>query len=138
MASRCSGDGCLLLEMGKVSICEGFPGGTSDKEAAGQCRRLWTCECDPWVGRIPWRKKWQPTPVFLLRESHGQRSLAGYRPWGHKELDTTEHLSTHTMYTQRSVGGGSVLIPDPFGGQVPKTWGIDPPWRRERRRFSFR
>ena len=36
---------------------------------------------DPWVGKIPWRRKWQPTQVFLPRESHGQRSLAGYSPW---------------------------------------------------------
>ena len=44
----------------------------------------------PGVGKIPWRRAWQPTPVFLLGESHGQRSLAGYSPWGCKELDTTE------------------------------------------------
>ena len=43
---------------------------------------------DPWVGKIPWRRAWQPTPVFLLGESHGQRSLAGYSPWGLKELGT--------------------------------------------------
>ena len=41
----------------------------------------------PGSGRFPWRRKWQPTPVFLPRESHGQRSLAGYSPWGCKELD---------------------------------------------------
>ena len=41
-----------------------------------------------------WSKKWQPTPVFLPGKSHGQRSLAGYSPWGCKELDTTEQLST--------------------------------------------
>ena len=68
---------------------QGFPGGTSDKESACQCRRLWTCECDPWVGRIPWRKKWQPTPVFLLRNSHGQKSLTGYSPWG-RRFDKTQ------------------------------------------------
>ena len=45
---------------------------------------------DPWVGKIPWWKAWQPTPVFLPGEFHGQRSLAGYSPWGHKELDMTE------------------------------------------------
>ena len=39
---------------------------------------------DPWVGKIPWSRKWQPTPVFLPGESHGQRSLAGYSPWCHK------------------------------------------------------
>ena len=42
------------------------------------------------VGKIPCRRKWQPTPVFLPGEFHGQRSLAGYSPWGHKELDTIE------------------------------------------------
>ena len=45
---------------------------------------------DPWVGKIPWRRVWQPTPVFLPGESHGQRSLEGYIPWGHKKLDMTE------------------------------------------------
>ena len=43
---------------------------------------------DPWVRKIPWRKEWQPTPVFLPGESHGQMSLVGYSPWGHKESDT--------------------------------------------------
>ena len=56
-----------------------------------QCRRP---GFDPWVGKVPWRREWQPTPVFLPRESHGQRSLAGYySPWGCKELDTTEQLT---------------------------------------------
>ena len=44
---------------------------------------------------MPWRRKWQPTPVFSPGESHGQRSLVGYSPWGHKELDRTEQLNTH-------------------------------------------
>ena len=48
------------------------------------------CRFDPWVGKIPWRKKWQPTPVFLPGKSYGQMCLAGYRPWRRKELDTTE------------------------------------------------
>ena len=49
---------------------------------------------DPWVGKIPWRRAWQPTPVFLPGESHGQRSLVGCSPWGCKESDTTQPLST--------------------------------------------
>ena len=49
---------------------------------------------DPWVGKIPWRRAWQPTPVFLFGESHGQRSLVGYCPWGCNELDMTKGLST--------------------------------------------
>ena len=47
----------------------------------------------PWVGKIPWRREWQPTPVFLPGEYHGQRSLVGYSPWGCKESDTTERLT---------------------------------------------
>ena len=41
---------------------------------------------DPWVGKIPWRRKWQPTLVFLLGKSHGQRRLAGYSPWAHRRV----------------------------------------------------
>ena len=51
---------------------------------------------DSWVGKIPWRRKWLPTPVFLPRESHGQRTLVGYSPWGRKESDMTEQQTTHT------------------------------------------
>ena len=47
---------------------------------------------DPWVGKICWRRGWLPTPVFLSGESHGQRNLADYSPWGHKESDTNEQL----------------------------------------------
>ena len=47
---------------------------------------------NPWVGTIPWRKEWLPTPLFLPGECHGQRSLVGYSPWGCKELDTIEQL----------------------------------------------
>ena len=59
------------------------------------CLQSRRCRFHPWVGKIPCRKKWLPTPVFLPGESHGQRSPAGYRPWGHKESDMTEQLSTH-------------------------------------------
>ena len=58
------------------------------KESA--CQR-WRCKrhrFNLWVGKIPWRKKWQPTPVFLLRKSHGQWSLVGYNPWGCKRVKT--------------------------------------------------
>ena len=57
-----------------------------------QCRRP---EFDPWVGKISWKRAWQPIPEFLPGESHGQRSLVGYSPRGCKELDKTEWL-THT------------------------------------------
>ena len=63
-----------------------LPQGLSGKESACQRRRH---EFDPSARRIPCRRKWQPTPIFLPRESHGQRSLAGYSPQGRKELDVT-------------------------------------------------
>ena len=62
------------------------------KESACQCRR---CRFDPWVGMIPWRRKWQLTPVFLPGKYHGERSLAGSSPWGCKESDTTEQLNNN-------------------------------------------
>ena len=55
-----------------------------------QCRRHRRRSFHPSVRKIPWRRKWQPPPVFLPGKSHGQRRLASYRPWGHKESDTTE------------------------------------------------
>ena len=59
---------------------------------------------DPWVKKIPWKREWLPTPVFLPGESHGQKSLVGYSQWGHKELDMTERLSTHlSLSIQRNV-----------------------------------
>jgi len=62
----------------------GLPGDISGKEPACQCKRYKKhkgCGFDPWVGKIPWRRAWQPTPVFLPGESQGQGSLACYSPW---------------------------------------------------------
>ena len=56
----------------------GLPCGTSGREPACECRRRETRGFDPWVRRVPWRRAWQPTPVFLPGEFHGQRSLVGY------------------------------------------------------------
>ena len=66
-------------------------GGTSGKEPSCQCRRLKRHGFNLWVSKIPWSRKWEPTPVF-----HGQRSLTSYNPWGCKQLDTTSPLSAHT------------------------------------------
>ena len=75
-----------------------FPGDASGKEPAcqwGRHKRHWF---NPWMGKIPWRRTWQPSPVFLPRESHGQRSLLGYSPECHKESDTTAATyHTHTL-----------------------------------------
>ena len=53
---------------------------------------------NPWVWKIPWRREWQPTPVFLPEQSHGQRSLTDYSPWDHKESDTTEVTEHECIY----------------------------------------
>ena len=60
---------------------------------------------DPWVRKIPWKRKWQPTPVFLPGEFHGQRSPVGYSPWGHKESDTTEWHFLFSLYVPGTVPG---------------------------------
>ena len=69
----------------------GLPREHSCKESACQCRRCRRHKVDPWVKKIPWSRKWLLTPVSLPGKSHGQRSLAGYRPRGHRESDMTEH-----------------------------------------------
>ena len=69
----------------------GFPSGLVVKNPL-QCRGR---RFNPWLRKIPWRRSWLAALVFLPGESHGQRSMAGYSPWGHKELDMTEQLSTH-------------------------------------------
>ena len=54
-------------------------------------------EFDPWVGKMRWGRKWPPTPVFLSRKSHGQRSLAGYSPWGHKRVKHDQVTRRHCI-----------------------------------------
>ena len=73
---------CINRHRGLVRTTHisGFQGGTGGKESSCQCRRCKRWGFGPWVRKIFWRKAWQPTPVFLPRESHGQRSLAGYSP----------------------------------------------------------
>ena len=87
-----------------VSIWPGFPGVSVVKKFTCQCRSRRRFKFDPWVKEIPWRRKWQPTPVFLLGKSHWQRSLVGYRSRGCKESGTTEvteHLTPSTsLYTR--------------------------------------
>ena len=112
------GKGCPGSSAGKESACNvGDPGsipgsGSSPGEGIGYTPQYsWaslmgqmvknpsqcgTSVFSPWVVKIPWRRAWQPTPAFLPGASHGQRSLAGYSPWGHKESDMTEQLSTPT------------------------------------------
>jgi len=83
--------------IGLPKLHTGFPGGASGKESACQCRRHRRRQFDPWVRKIPWRRAWQPIPVFLPGKSHGQRSLGDYSLCSGKESATTKH--THTNYT---------------------------------------
>ena len=78
----------------------GFPCSSAVKKICLQCRR---CGFDSWVRKIPWRKKWQPIPVFLPGKSHGQRT-AGYSPWGHTRIghDLAAKQQQHTYLLGRS------------------------------------
>ena len=92
---RCQGLGLLYRHKNIKSSWEtkrekSFLHSSDSEESTCQCRRP---GFNPWVWKIPWRGPWQPTPVFLPGESHGQRSLVGYSPWGGKELDMTERLT---------------------------------------------
>ena len=77
----------------KDNLYKGVQGGTSGKEPTCQCRRYKRFRFKPWVRKIFWRRAWQPTAVFLLGESYGQRSLAVHSPWGRKESDITSNLA---------------------------------------------
>ena len=95
-----------------------FPGGASGPECS--CRRCKRCGLDTWVRKIPWRRAWQPTPVFLLGECYRQRSLAGYSLQGRKELDTTEVTQPACIpqYKIKSKKKSSVLRPFWFLGAI--------------------
>ena len=113
------------INLFKIDDVVGFPGGTSGKEPACQCRRRKRFEFSPWVEKI-WRRAWQPTPVFLPRESHGQRSLVGCSPRGHKELDyATEHTHTWCCWMKLSDSNCSGLCLHP-GKYVIRVRGIPP------------
>ena len=88
----------------------GFPGGSEVKASARNAGDLGST---PWVGKIPWRRKWQPTLVFLAGESHGWRSLMGDSPRGHKGSDTTERLHFHFSLSLSL--SYRVLVPLVFG-----------------------
>ena len=79
-----------------------------------QCR---SHSFEPWVGKIPWRRKWQPTPVFLLGKSHGQRSVVAYSLWDSEESDTTERLNIKGKGVGRR-------------GKETQSTGKEKPWKR--------
>ena len=93
-----------LCEYVFSNLIDVFLGGASGEESACQCRRH---GFDPWVWKIPWSSKWQPTLIFLPGKSHGQWSLAGYSPLGHRELDT------RSKHTYNLIGGKE--LPSSYG-----------------------
>ena len=132
---------CICLCVG-VCMCVyahiytlGFPGGARGKELAYQCRRPKRLSLSPWVRKIPWRRKWQPTPVFLPGKFHGQRSLVSMvSPWCCKSWTQLKQLSTHAcvcvyththththirIYTHRGKKWQTtpVFLPEKFHGQ---------------------
>ena len=71
------------------------------------------CGFNPWVRKIPWRREWQPTQIFLPGKFHAQRSLAGSSPWGSKESDTTEQLKLSLLFPR---------VSDPETGKIVKAF----------------
>ena len=110
------------------------------KEPACQCRRCKRLEFNLWVRKIPWRRAWQPSPVFLPGESRGQRSLVGCSPWGHKESDMAKQHSTTEQ--KHNTINNFLGLPGGNSGKEPfcqcrrqKKCGFGPwvgkiPWRR--------
>ena len=99
------GDTCLrtvVIYFSPFHFCwdtmDTLPRWPSGKELACWCRRQGRCAFSPWVRKMPWNRKCQPTLVFLPREPHGQRSLVDYSPRGHKESGITEHTTVDTPH----------------------------------------
>ena len=103
----------------------GYPGCAWGKEPTCQCRRQKRSGFDPWVGKIPQRKAWQLTPVFLPGEFHGQRSLEGYSPKNRRESDMIEvaqHAGRHWIYDLWRVIENRGI---PFEESINGGWGQD-------------
>ena len=96
MRGRCKHASGTIPDLDTYCQSRGLPRWLSSKESACQYGRCRGHRFDPWVGKIPWRRKWQHTPVFLPGKSQGQRSLASYSLWGLKELDTTEYAHSQS------------------------------------------
>ena len=108
----------------------GFPVGTSGKESTCQCRRHKRGRFEPWVGKIPWRRKWQPTSVSLPRKFHGQRSPVDCSPWSCRESDTTEYICTHALRGRKDQGSEVIahLSQFPRTTQPHVQGGMDQAW----------
>jgi len=87
-----------------------------------------------WVGKMPWKREWLPTPVFLTGEFHGQRSLMGYSPWGHKESVTVNPKRNQSwIFTGRTEAEAPILWPpDANNGLIGKVPDTGENWRQEK------
>ena len=92
-----------------------LPRWLSGKESTCQSRTHRRCGFDSWVGKIPWRRKWQPIPVFLPGKSHGQRSLVGYSLWGHRV--TCNWTYTHSVKDRKFNKSCDKLFTVKYGGK---------------------
>ena len=102
--------------LGSVQFNSVFPGGSDGRASCLQCGRP---RFDPWVGKISWRRKRQPTPVLLPGKFHGLRSLVGYSPWGPKESDRTQRLHFHFLSeVPQMVGIPAFLFPVSYSWAV--------------------
>ena len=90
-------DGCVFFLAGVLHTLCGLLRCFSGKESACSAGHVGNGSFHPWVGKIPWRRKWQPTPIFLPEKSHGQRSLVGYSPWGRKCWTQTSMHAQHRL-----------------------------------------
>ena len=103
MVGRGTALGGHILRTSKKAC--GLPWWLSGKELTCQCRKHRRCVFSPGVGKIPWRRKWQPTPVFLWGKFHGQRNhAADYSPWGSQESDMTQQLNNSNKKPNCSPG----------------------------------
>ena len=109
--------GSLLLTPPSC-LCGSLPGGPSGKEPACQCGRCKKRGFDPWVGKIPWRRARQPTPVFFPGESRGQRSLASYSPWGCRVVQDWSDFSCMPPGLLLLLGVWTLQVVSPSANQV--------------------
>ena len=110
----------LLLHPPRIMHYHGYVYISSGSDGKIICLQCWRPRFNPWVGKTPWRRKWQPTPVLLPGKFHGCRNLIGYSPWGHKESDMTEQLhfhfsycicvSLHAIFIGKCINAGNIVL----------------------------
>ena len=121
--------GCWLADKCQVRSKEGFPGVSAVKNLPAM-QEPPEIRFHLWIRNIPWSRKWQPTSAFLAGEFHGQRSLAGYRPWGRNELDMTEA----TQQQQQGAMKRDSLVPQKNQKALSKmVWLLQRDWEVDRK-----